>query len=228
VVRVITGSAKGRRLLSVPGTGTRPVTDRVKESLFDILGADVEDSTWLDLFAGTGSIGIEALSRGARHVVFIDKAHQAVATIRRNLELTGLMSQSELIRGDALRYIAQAGLGTRFDYIYVAPPQYEGLWATSLHALDDHPLLAPQGEVVVQIHPRERVPIALPSLALWQHAVAVLRCGGGAAGGTRCCLRLTLAIGSRCASPTPAARTTGSSHASAPISGSSASPAGTG
>jgi 16S rRNA (guanine966-N2)-methyltransferase len=171
VVRVITGSAKGRRLLSVPGTGTRPVTDRVKESLFDILGADVEDSTWLDLFAGTGSIGIEALSRGARHVVFIDKAHQAVTTIRRNLEITGFTAQSELIRGDAWRYIALAVPGTRFDYIYVAPPQYEGLWATTLHALDEQalaerPMLAPQGEIIVQIHPRERVPIALPSLAL--------------------------------------------------------------
>jgi 16S rRNA (guanine966-N2)-methyltransferase len=166
VVRVITGSAKGRRLLSVPGTGTRPVTDRVKESLYDILGADVEDSAWLDLFAGTGSIGIEALSRGARHVVFIDKAHQAVTTIRRNLEITGLAAQSNVVRGDALHYVAQAGPGTHFDYIYVAPPQYEGLWATALHALDEHPLLAPQGEIIVQIHPRERVPIALPSLAL--------------------------------------------------------------
>ncbi|MHB1318524.1 MAG: 16S rRNA (guanine(966)-N(2))-methyltransferase RsmD [Anaerolineae bacterium] len=166
MVRVITGSAKGRRLLSVPGTGTRPVTDRVKESLFDILGADVEDSTWLDLFAGTGSIGIEALSRGARHVVFIDKAHQAVTTIRRNLEMTGFLAQSELIRGDALRYIAQAAAGTRFDYIYVAPPQYEGMWATALRALDEHPLIAPDSLVIVQIHPKEYAAARLSTLEL--------------------------------------------------------------
>lgn len=166
MVRVITGSAKGRRLLSVPGTGTRPVTDRVKESLFDILGADVEESTWLDLFAGTGSIGIEALSRGARRAVFIDKAHQAVTTIRRNLELTGFVAQSDLIRGDALHYIAQAAPGLHYDYIYVAPPQYEGLWATTLHALDEHPLLAPQGLVIVQIHPKEYAAARLATLEL--------------------------------------------------------------
>jgi len=166
LVRVIAGSAKGRHLYSVPGTGTRPVTDRVKESLFDILGADVEGSLWLDLFAGTGSIGIEALSRGAHHVVFVDKAHQAVTTIRRNLELTGLAARSEVIRGDALRFIGQASPGRSFDYVYVAPPQYQGLWADALLALDAQPLLAPEGEIIVQIHPREYASLELHTLAL--------------------------------------------------------------
>jgi 16S rRNA (guanine(966)-N(2))-methyltransferase RsmD len=171
VVRVITGSAKGRRLLSVPGTGTRPVTDRVKESLFDILGADVQESSWLDLFAGTGSVGIEALSRGARHAVFIDKAHQAVNTVRRNLEMTGFTAQSELIRGDALRYIAQAAPGLQYDYIYVAPPQYQDIWSATLRALDERAianrqLLAPEGLVVVQIHPKEFTAVRLATLEL--------------------------------------------------------------
>jgi len=171
VVRVIAGSARGRKLFSVPGTGTRPVTDRVKESLFDILGADVEESTWLDLFAGTGSIGIEALSRGARRVVFIDKARQAVTTIRRNLELTGFAGNSEVIRGDALRYIAQAAERAQFDYVYVAPPQYQELWVEALRALDERALdnrslSAPYGQVIVQIHPREYHPVALQTLAL--------------------------------------------------------------
>lgn len=171
MVRVIAGSARGRKLFSVPGTGTRPVTDRVKESLFDILSADVQDSTWLDLFGGTGAIGIEALSRGARSVVFIDKAHQAVTTIRRNLELTGFAGSSEVIRADALRYIAQAAEGAQFDYIYVAPPQYQELWAEVLRALDeraleDRSLSAPYGQVIVQIHPREYHPVALQTLVL--------------------------------------------------------------
>ncbi len=171
MVRVISGSARGRKLFSVPGTGTRPVTDRAKEALFDILGADVQESSWLDLFGGTGAIGIEALSRGARRVVFIDKAHQAVATIRRNLDLTGFAASSEVIRGDALRYIAQAGEGAQFDYIYVAPPQYQELWADALRALDERALdgrtlSAPYGQVIVQIHPREYHPVALQTLAL--------------------------------------------------------------
>lgn len=171
MVRVIAGSARGRRLFSVPGTGTRPVTDRVKESLFDILSADVQESTWLDLFGGTGAIGIEALSRGARSVVFIDKAHQAITTIRRNLALTGFAGSSEVIRGDALRYIAQAAEGAQFDYIYVAPPQYQELWAEALRALDERALdgrslLAPYGQVIVQIHPREYDPLMLQTLAL--------------------------------------------------------------
>lgn len=171
MVRVIAGSARGRKLFSVPGTGTRPVTDRVKESLFDILSADVQDSTWLDLFGGTGAIGIEALSRGARSVVFIDKAHQAVATIRRNLELTGFVRGSEVIRGDALRYIAQVSSATQFDYIYVAPPQYQELWAEVLRSLDERALdgrtlSAPYGQVIVQIHPREYHPVALQTLVL--------------------------------------------------------------
>ncbi len=166
MVRIIAGSAKGRQLYSVPGEGTRPISDRVKESLFGILGFDVEDSVWLDLFAGTGSVGIEALSRGARHVVFVDKAHQAVATVRRNLELTGFQKRAQVIRGDALRYVHQAKPDLLFDYIYVAPPQYRELWAEALMALDQHPLLAPKGLVIVQIHPKELGPVLLERLEL--------------------------------------------------------------
>jgi 16S rRNA (guanine966-N2)-methyltransferase len=166
VVRIIAGAAKGRQLHSVPGEGTRPISDRVKESLFSILGPDTEDSVWLDLFAGTGSVGIEALSRGARHVVFIDKAHQAVATVRRNLELTGFQKQAQVIRGDALRYLHQAEPDPLFDYIYVAPPQYRDMWAEALMALDQRPLLAPYGQIIVQIHPKEFGPVLLQRLEL--------------------------------------------------------------
>lgn len=80
-IRVISGSAKGRRLKLVPGDSTRPVMDRVKEALFNIIGRDVQDSTWLDLFAGTGSIGIEALSRGGSKAVFVELAKPAIQTI---------------------------------------------------------------------------------------------------------------------------------------------------
>ena len=124
-MRVISGTAKGRHLQSVPGDSTRPITDRVKEALFNILGADVIDAEFLDLFGGTGGVGIEALSRGAAHAVFIDKNHKAQATIKANLELTRLVERGAIVRGDAFRYLQ--GVPQPFHYIYVAPPQYERL-----------------------------------------------------------------------------------------------------
>ena len=89
-MRVISGRAKGSRLKKVPGDTTRPIMDRVKESLFNILGNDVRDARWLDLFAGTGQVGIEALSRGASEVVFVDKVRPAILTIQDNLKHTRL------------------------------------------------------------------------------------------------------------------------------------------
>jgi 16S rRNA (guanine(966)-N(2))-methyltransferase RsmD len=161
-VRVIAGTAKGRQLVAVPGEGTRPITDRVKESLFDILGSDIVGSSLLDLFGGTGGVGIEALSRGAERVVFIERARKAIATIRRNLEITGLGTRAAVIHEDAFRYLAGAPLEQPFDYVYVAPPQYEELWVQALQALDERPeILAPDGAVIVQIHPREWHEVAL-------------------------------------------------------------------
>jgi hypothetical protein len=89
-MRVISGTAKGRTLKAAPGEGTRPITDRVKESLFNILGADIRDARFLDLFAGTGGVGIEALSRGAKEAVFVEQGRAALETIRANLALTKL------------------------------------------------------------------------------------------------------------------------------------------
>ena len=153
-MRVISGTAKGRHLQAVPGDSTRPITDRVKEALFNILGADVIDTEFLDLFGGTGGVGIEALSRGAAHAVFIDKNHKAQTTIKANLELTRLAEHGEIVRGDAFRYLQ--GVPQPFHYIYVAPPQYERLWVNALTLLDEQPgWLADDGEIIVQIHPKE-------------------------------------------------------------------------
>ena len=121
-LRIIAGKARGHKLRSVPGDATRPITDRVKENLFNILGADVKGSTWLDLFAGTGSVGIEALSRGADFVRFIDVQRQAIETIRSNLSQTGLQAGSEVLRKAAFHLIAEPA-DRDFDYIYIAPPQ---------------------------------------------------------------------------------------------------------
>lgn len=166
-MRVIAGSAKGRKLLSVPGDGTRPITDRVKEALFSILGGDIEEAAFLDLFAGTGSVGIEALSRGAARAVFVERAHKALEVVRRNLELTGLKAQAEVVRTDAFHYIKHAPEGTQFDYIYVAPPQYQEVWAEMLLALDERPhLLTTDAVIIVQIHPKEYRPVPLFNLTL--------------------------------------------------------------
>jgi 16S rRNA (guanine(966)-N(2))-methyltransferase RsmD len=154
-LRVIGGSARGRRLRLVPGEGTRPIGDRVKEALFGILGADVAGSLFLDLFAGTGSVGIEALSRGATAAVFVDKDSAAVRTVRENLASTGLGDHATVLQRDSFVYLAQEP-PTAFDYIYVAPPQYHGLWQKALHALEDKPgWMSDDAWAIAQIDPRE-------------------------------------------------------------------------
>jgi 16S rRNA (guanine966-N2)-methyltransferase len=163
-IRVIAGTAKGRKLKMVPGASTRPVMDRVKEALFNILGAGVRESSWLDLFAGTGSVGIEALSRGAARVLFIDNDRLAVRTIRENLEHTRLAERAEVLRADAFAYLHRSN-PEAFEYIYVAPPQYKGMWKQILLALDADPAhLYPDGVVIVQIDPVEREDVALEVL----------------------------------------------------------------
>ncbi|GAB1421621.1 16S rRNA (guanine(966)-N(2))-methyltransferase RsmD [Anaerolineales bacterium] len=162
--RVIAGTAKGRRLKFVPGNTTRPVTDRAKEALFSIIGYDILDTRLLDLFAGTGSIGIEALSRGAESVLFIDKERQAIQTIHENLKITGFTENALVRQTDALRLLTQ-NPPEPFHYIYIAPPQYLGLWKTSLQLVDQNiHWLTDNGVVIVQIDPKEYEEIELNEL----------------------------------------------------------------
>ena len=130
-IRVISGVAKGRRLKMVPGDGTRPIMDRVKQALFNILGDDVVEARVLDLFAGTGSVGIEALSRGAAYAEFVEADRGAVEVIRDNLTQTRLSENSRVIRGDVFAHLRRAP-AAGFDYVHVAPPQYKGMrWKRS-------------------------------------------------------------------------------------------------
>jgi 16S rRNA (guanine966-N2)-methyltransferase len=164
-MRVISGSAKGRKLRSIPGDSTRPITDRVKESLFNIIGADIRDSSFLDLFAGTGSVGIEALSRGASAALFIDVEYKAIKTIKANLELTRLAQRAQVLQADALTTIKGSPDKT-YDYVYIAPPQYQGLWKMALESLDRNmKWLSRDAWVMVQIHPREFETVELGQLA---------------------------------------------------------------
>ena len=152
---MIAGSAKGKKLRFVPGDSTRPITDRVKESLFGILGPDIQGAIFLDLFAGTGSVGIEALSRGATFVRFLDNNHRAIKTIKANLQSTGLAAGSEVSQMDAFTLLARPP-ERRYDYIYIAPPQYKEMWSRALQALDSNPtLLSEDAWVIAQIDPVE-------------------------------------------------------------------------
>lgn len=162
-MRVIAGQAKGRRLKAVPGSGTRPITDRAKSALFSILGSDVIGARFLDLFAGTGSVGIEALSRGAAEAVFVERGKAALRTIRGNLEHTALIDRASIVRADVFEFLARAP--SPFDYVYIAPPQYRGWWAEALRALDRSPdWLQDDGWAIAQIHPGEYEPLHLRSL----------------------------------------------------------------
>jgi 16S rRNA (guanine966-N2)-methyltransferase len=163
-LRVISGSARGRRLHDVPGDTTRPITDRAKESLFNILGGDIEGTAFLDLFAGTGSVGIEALSRGASFARFIDAARQATETVKYNLQVTGLEKKAEVLRMDAFSYLERTA-DRAFSYVFIAPPQYKGLWKRAVLALDAHPAwLAEDAWVIAQIHPVEYEALSLTQL----------------------------------------------------------------
>jgi len=158
-MRVITGQAKATVLKPVPGKGTRPISGRVKESLFNILHHKVQDSRFLDLFAGTGSVGIEALSRGASEAVFVEKATKAVKVLRDNLRRTGMTPRAIVSHEDVFKFIPKTV--EHFDIIYIAPPQYRKLWLHTLLSLDKHPLLDPEGVIVAQMFPKEFEPISL-------------------------------------------------------------------
>lgn len=165
--RVIAGSAKGRKLKLVPDKGVRPIMDRVKEALFNILGVGVRDSHFLDLFAGTGAVGIEALSRGAAYARFLDNNKLSIQTIHNNLNHTRLAERAEVLFADSLAYLKRKNAAT-FDIVFIAPPQYKGIWKEALIALDENPIhLNPDALVIVQIDPSEYEEVTLQNLELY-------------------------------------------------------------
>jgi 16S rRNA (guanine(966)-N(2))-methyltransferase RsmD len=165
---VIGGKAKGYSLLSVPGTGTRPVMAKVKAAVFNIVAPYILGSTWLDLFAGTGSVGIEALSRGANLARFVENQNAAVKTIRSNLEHTGLSEDAEVWQKNVFHLLKEPA-DRRFDFVYIAPPQFKDLWEQTLYALDQNPdWLVHDSWILVQIDKVEYKPLELDNLALFK------------------------------------------------------------
>ena len=167
-MRVIAGTAKGRKLKTVSGDTTRPITDRTKEALFSILGNWIIEARVLDLFGGTGAVGIEALSRGATHVTFVEKSHAAVRVIQENLQTTRLAERALVRRGDAFKLLAQPP-PQPFDLIYIAPPQYQQMWSRAVQDIDEQleEWLLPDGAVIAQIHPVEYEAVPLQNLMLY-------------------------------------------------------------
>ena len=179
-MRVIAGFARGRRLVAPPGSQTRPTADRVREALFSILGPPDDAAAVLDLFAGAGTLGIEALSRGAARAVFVDSSRTAARFLRRNLEELGLAAGAEVHVADAVRFAARLASpgtgadhsgrssrqmgsddlpGIRFSWIFLDPPYAAGLADAALAALGGgpQPLLAAGGVAVVE-HDRRTPP----------------------------------------------------------------------
>lgn len=164
-MRIITGTARGARLKAPKGIDTRPTADRVKESLFSILGQRVRGARVLDLFAGTGGLGLEALSRGAVAAVFVDRA--TIPLIRENAVHTHLLENAQFLRQDVFSAVScLAAAGERFDLIFCDPPYEKGLWQRVLSALDGSPLLSPGALVMVECGAGEREMPPLSTLAL--------------------------------------------------------------
>jgi 16S rRNA (guanine(966)-N(2))-methyltransferase RsmD len=163
-MRVIAGSARGRPLVAPRGTATRPIADRVKETLFAILADRVVDANVLDLYAGSGAVGVEALSRGAAHCTFVERDRRAVAAIRENLERAGVTDRASVSGVDVLRFLHEP-TEDRFDLLFLDPPYAERAILAPLERLA--PRLAPGATVVVKHHWRTPIP-ETAGLARWR------------------------------------------------------------
>ncbi|MGM0844481.1 MAG: 16S rRNA (guanine(966)-N(2))-methyltransferase RsmD [Bacillota bacterium] len=150
-MRVISGECRGRPLKAVPGSGTRPTTDKVKEAIFNIIGPYFDSGIGLDLFAGSGGLGIEALSRGLEKVIFVDKDFKAIGTIKSNLDYCGYNEKSEVYRNDAGRALkAVIKRELSFNYIFLDPPYKKQKLHQLLEEIDENGLLNESGYVVCE------------------------------------------------------------------------------
>ena len=159
MVRVISGASKGRKLATPKNQGLRPTSDRVKESIFNILGDEVQDKVVLDLFAGTGNLGIEALSRGAKRTLFVEKSRQAVRLIQRNLFQCGMEKRSEILITDvhqAISILRQRG--ESFDLIMMDPPYEKGLIQKTLMKLSSEKIYPEDSILIIEHDRREPLP----------------------------------------------------------------------
>lgn len=147
-LRVISGSARGKKLISMEGLDVRPTLDRVKESVFNMIAFDISDASVLDLFCGSGALGIEALSRGAKRAVFVDKNATALSVTKQNLTATRLADNAKLVQSDSIVYLQNTN--DVFDIILIDPPYQAQLYERVLQEILERKLLAPNGIIVVE------------------------------------------------------------------------------
>lgn len=150
-MRVISGKARGLKLNTPKNEDVRPTTDRVKESLFNIINSYVIDSDVLDLFAGTGSLGIECLSRGANKCVFVDKSKESMAIVKSNIKKARVENESITLNTDFKNAIVSlSNKGEKFNIIFMDPPYYKNMFIDALSSVDEKNLLAEDGIIVVE------------------------------------------------------------------------------
>ena len=155
IMRIITGAARGRRLITPEGRDVRPTPERVKEGIFSALQFEVEDRRVLDLFAGSGQLGLEALSRGAKSAVFVDQSETSLQIVRKNIAIAGMEGAARTVWSDYAAFAAACR--EEFDLVFLDPPYAAGLWEPALHAV--LPLMSEYGAIVCE-HPKE---VALPA-----------------------------------------------------------------
>lgn len=154
-MRITGGNLSGRLLLSPTTKATRPMRDAVRQALFSILGLGVEGGRFLDLFAGTGAVGLEALSRRASGVTFVEHGRAALEVLQQNLETLGVLEKSCVLACDVFQALEQLDRQTPFSTVFVGPPYGHGLAQKTLQALDETSILAPDGVVVVEVFHKE-------------------------------------------------------------------------
>ncbi len=167
-MRIITGKAKGRRLITLEGEATRPTSEKVKEAVFSMLQFELEGRRALDLFGGSGQLALEALSRGAREAVAVDESREAVAIIRQNAERTGLGENLRVAQSSAKDYLRSAAGKEKFDVVFLDPPYARfDLLGDSLERLIAGDLLAKRALVVCETDRKD--PVVFKGLKVLRH-----------------------------------------------------------
>ena len=161
-MRIITGTARGKRLQTPEGLHTRPTTDRVKEAVFSIIQFEIEGRRFLDLFAGSGQMGIEALSRGASRAVFVDGRREACSLVQENLKRTKLAQQAQVVQSDYLSYLDRCR--ETFDLVFLDPPYAEEFLENSLKRISEIDILSDHGIIICERPAEKQLDFAIPGL----------------------------------------------------------------
>ncbi|MCI3029741.1 16S rRNA (guanine(966)-N(2))-methyltransferase RsmD [Desemzia sp. C1] len=170
-MRVITGEYGGRRLKAVPGESTRPTTDKIKESLFNMIGPYFDGGNCLDLFAGSGGLAIEAVSRGMDKAVLIDKAPAAIKVIQENIAVTKEEEKFKVIRGDAARVINNLKSEQQvFDLVFLDPPYAKQQIVSQIEALLDNNMLSPEALIVCEVDKKVDLPETIKQAQVYKSA----------------------------------------------------------